>query len=150
MLRVCNVCEQALSLDRFYKSNLSTCMECVKARVRDYRQANLAKVQAYDRMRGLLPHRKEANKERAKRRGYKHISGYKDRHPDKRAVHIIVGNAIRDGKLIPQSCEWCGADERVQAHPEDYSKPLDVTWLCRACHGARHRQINEERRQGML
>jgi hypothetical protein len=51
----------------------------------------------------------------------------------------------RDGRLTPQPCERCGRED-THGHHEDYSKPLDVNWLCPPCHGERHREINEERR----
>jgi hypothetical protein len=44
-------------------------------------------------------------------------------------AHGKVTYAIRTGVLIPQPCEICGCQD-VQAHHEDYSKPLDVKWLC--------------------
>ncbi len=56
----------------------------------------------------------------------------------KRAAHIIVGNAVRDGKLIKQSCEKCGA-MKVHAHHDDYTKPLTVRWLCTMHHAEVHR-----------
>lgn len=43
----------------------------------------------------------------------------------------------RRGKLIPQPCEHCGAS-KVEMHHEDYSKPLDVRWLCMPCHKRLH------------
>jgi len=43
----------------------------------------------------------------------------------------------RRGKLKPIPCEACG-DEKAQKHHPDYGKPLEVTWLCRPCHLARH------------
>ncbi len=43
----------------------------------------------------------------------------------------------RRGKLIPQPCERCGV-EHAQKHHEDYTKPLEVRWLCRPCHLAEH------------
>lgn len=43
----------------------------------------------------------------------------------------------RRGKLVPQPCEVCGAAE-VEMHHDDYSKPLEVRWLCREHHMAHH------------
>lgn len=43
--------------------------------------------------------------------------------------------AIRTGKMVKKNeCEKCGISRGVQMHHEDYSKPLDVIFLCRACH----------------
>lgn len=36
----------------------------------------------------------------------------------------------RRGKLIPQPCEVCASTENIQMHHDDYSKPLEVRWLC--------------------
>jgi hypothetical protein len=47
--------------------------------------------------------------------------------------------AVRSGALVRQPCEKCG-DPRSQGHHTDYSKPLDVVWLCGACHGKEHRR----------
>ena len=40
--------------------------------------------------------------------------------------------AQRRGKLLPENCQMCGAD-RAQKHHPDFTRPLDVVWLCRAC-----------------
>ena len=58
------------------------------------------------------------------------------RNPEKRSAQVAVSNAIRDGRLERQPCEVCG--EKAQAHHDDYSKPLDVRWLCPIHHGALH------------
>ena len=48
-----------------------------------------------------------------------------------------VQGALRSGKLVrPSLCEVCGAADRLDAHHEDYSKPLTVVWVCRKCHRA--------------
>lgn len=52
-----------------------------------------------------------------------------------------VRDAVRYGKIIkPDRCEQCGEitpRRFLDGHHEDYSKPLDVIWLCRSCHGLR-------------
>lgn len=47
----------------------------------------------------------------------------------------ILGQAVLCGSLRrPDRCEVCGVEETVDAHHEDYSRPLFVRWVCRACH----------------
>lgn len=40
---------------------------------------------------------------------------------------------LKRGKLVKQPCEVCGSPES-QMHHDDYSKPLEVRWLCRRHH----------------
>lgn len=61
-------------------------------------------------------------------------------------AHDIVERAVRAGKLVnPQVCEECNASIRfkdgrsgIQAHHNDYNKPLSVRWLCNRCHHRWH------------
>lgn len=46
----------------------------------------------------------------------------------------------RRGKVIKQPCSSCGS-EQAEKHHEDYSKPLEVKWLCRPCHIQEHNVI---------
>ncbi len=58
--------------------------------------------------------------------------------------------AIKAGKLKrPGSCISCGTRGRVQGHHADYSKPLEVRWLCIRCHSLHHRdeRINTKYRE---
>ena len=59
------------------------------------------------------------------------------RYPERIAARKAVFEAVRSGRLIRQACERCG-DYPGHAHHEDYSKPLDVRWLCRSCHREYH------------
>ena len=54
-------------------------------------------------------------------------------------AHDAVAAAIANGSLLRMPCEQCGAI-RVDAHHDDYAKPLDVRWLCRRHHLAHHRK----------
>lgn len=62
-------------------------------------------------------------------------------NPQKRQAHKQVQKAIRKGELIKLPCQRCGTANGVQAHHDDYSKPLDVMWLCPPHHKQRHREI---------
>lgn len=60
--------------------------------------------------------------------------------PVKYEAHKQVSMALRSGRLQPQPCEVAnGCDGRVEAHHEDYAKPLDVRWLCARHHHEAHR-----------
>jgi hypothetical protein len=59
------------------------------------------------------------------------------RNPEKRRAQNKLQRAVRTGKLERRPCEVCG-NPRVEAHHEDYSKPLDVIWLCQLHHFEHH------------
>lgn len=50
------------------------------------------------------------------------------------------GVYLRRGKITRKPCEACGS-EKSQMHHHDYTKPLDVTWLCRKCHITEHGKV---------
>lgn len=62
---------------------------------------------------------------------------FAEKNPEKVAAHMEVYKAKRSGRLVPEPCETCGSDES-HAHHEDYSKPLEVRWLCQPCHNREH------------
>lgn len=45
---------------------------------------------------------------------------------------------LNRGKIERKPCEVCGG--RAQMHHEDYSKPLEVRWLCRHHHMQEHKR----------
>jgi ribosomal protein S27AE len=91
--------------------------EKVRQRTRHYREDHLSEVRAADRARGF--------------RRYDDL---------KHRARLAVTHAIERGTLVREPCEACGR-EPAQAHHDDYSKPLDVRWLCSTCHGIEHRKI---------
>jgi hypothetical protein len=62
------------------------------------------------------------------------------RWPLQEAARRAVHYAKRRGDLVPQPCESCGS-EHSHAHHTDYTKQLDVRWLCRPCHDAEHARL---------
>lgn len=49
-----------------------------------------------------------------------------------------IKHLCRIGKVKRGACEVCGAPN-THAHHDDYSKPLEVRWLCSTCHGQEHK-----------
>ena len=62
---------------------------------------------------------------------------YRNRNPEKTKAHTAINNAIRYGKMTKLPCEVCG-EIKVEGHHEDYSKPLEVIWLCKEHHEKTH------------
>jgi ribosomal protein S27AE len=123
-MKTCTKCLQAKREYEFY-GTAASCKECTKKRVSAHRAANHDRVCAYDRARSQRPERK------LKSAAYQR--GMKERSPEKKRARTAVSNAVRDGRLKRQPCVHCGS-LRVQAHHHDYSKPLDVEWVCFKCH----------------
>jgi hypothetical protein len=54
-------------------------------------------------------------------------------------ARYIVKKALNEGLIKkPSNCYGCGNEYDLEAHHKDYSKPLDVEWLCVSCHHSRH------------
>jgi hypothetical protein len=62
---------------------------------------------------------------------------HREKYPEHVRARLMVRTAIASGKLKRQPCEQCGAPN-AHGHHDDYSKPLDVRWLCPPCHAAHH------------
>ncbi|HDR9048793.1 TPA: hypothetical protein QDA94_003025 [Burkholderia vietnamiensis] len=61
-------------------------------------------------------------------------------HVQKRAARRKVATEIEAGRLLRRPCEVCGA-EKADAHHDDYSKPLEIQWLCHSHHMLRHAML---------
>lgn len=123
--KVCRGCGISCPLSDYYQhgymadGRLNYCKECVKSRMRKQRR---------DDPRVL-------ERERARGRQFDESKMVKYRTPAVRRAHSAVARAVRAGRLSrPSVCTECGSEGRVEAAHEDYSRPLDIRWLCRRCH----------------
>lgn len=62
-------------------------------------------------------------------------------------VRLRVAKARLNGELPRQPCEVCG-DPKTDGHHDDYSKPLEIRWLCRSHHRQHHIAQNRAARRG--
>lgn len=68
-------------------------------------------------------------------------------YPEKLAANQMVLAAVKSGELIrPERCEQCRKSKFIHGHHPDYSKPLEVEWLCTACHASRHSPTDKRKR----
>lgn len=58
----------------------------------------------------------------------------------KQKARLLLNLNVRLGKLKkPIKCQKCKKVTKVEAHHKDYTKPLEVKWLCRTCHRLEHK-----------
>lgn len=150
-MKTCFKCGVPKSESEFYlhpamkDGLLGKCKECTK---RDTAKRAVEKadvIRAYDRKRATLPHRIEARKaynstSAGKLAHQKALKKQIFQHPDKKKAHSAVSDAVKAGRLIRQPCSVCGLAKSEGHHP-NYSKPLEVVWLCNKHHRAEHRKL---------
>ena len=154
--KTCFKCHRTLLLKEFYDhpmmrdGKLGKCKDCTKKDTMKNREEKIDYYLEYDRKRASLPKRVMARKlyartERgmaAQRRGGKRWS--KD-NKHKKNASLKVRRAIKKGILHRMPCEVC-AVTKTHAHHDDYSKPLEVRWLCCVHHFEWHKKQREAQR----
>jgi len=139
-MKICFKCKVEKDRTDFYKHPamkdglLGKCKECSKKDSIQHRNDNLESYRSYDRERSKLPHRLEL--------GVKINKEYRAKYPDRYKANTEVSNAVRDGRLEKWPCMVCGDVKSVGHHP-DYSRPLDVVWLCQIHHKEAHALIKD-------
>lgn len=146
MSKICAGCGVEKPRDAFYDGR-RLCKTCLSlARKEEYwadPEAARAKARNQPSAKRFAKYVREwREKNPGKQRAYYQRWAAKNR--EKQRAHSLVRNALRKGTLQRQPCEQCGATERVQAHHDDYAKPLEVRWLCLPCHRQHH---HEQRRR---
>ncbi len=134
------------SRNKAKKDGLSSeCRACAARRHRDYHKQNHQR-----RLRTMRKYHKEhtgeararSDKFREKNPG-RDSEYYRRRDPRKVKARSVARHAIKQGRLIREPCEVCGA-KKTQAHHDDYDQPLEVRWLCRKHHEQVHWKCTEE------
>jgi hypothetical protein len=113
--------------------HLNHCKECQKKATKKTYFANPGKQREYHREYRKNPERRKRLTE--------FEQAHRQRHPDRYKARTAVTNALASGRLTRQPCEACGTSEKVHAHHEDYSKPLEVRWLCETDHNRQHGKL---------
>ncbi len=149
-MKRCSKCGEDKGLADFYRQKAAPCgyraecKLCTKAYARSYRASERGREAGRQAARRYIatPHGKAARRRYVatdRGRGVRVEANvrHRARYPERALARSIAREARRRGVLVPQPCRDCGAAQ-VEAHHSDYSRPLDVTWLCRRCHAAEH------------
>lgn len=121
--KTCNKCNTAKFLTEFWKDKgkmlgvHGTCKDCFRI---------------VDRKRYYANH--EEMKARKNKTGKKMMKLY----PEKWRARQLLRYAVKIGQIKKMSCA-CGKKETEGHHP-DYSKPLEIVWLCVKHHHELHRK----------
>lgn len=103
--------------------------------LRRLRMGITPRVPMSERYPGLSP-------EEAKRRAANDWKKEYRKNPEALAKHKarqILGDAVRSGRIARGPCEVPGCkDTKTEGHHDDYSRPLDVRWLCAKHHKEIH------------
>jgi hypothetical protein len=166
--------EELFSLNKNNPNGRQTwCKECFKDhyRIPEVRKKTIDRVVEWQRNPQNIARRFEWNERYRKTEGYRKKRSdrnrklklrkdyhqyihqkkekYKQDHPVRFSANHAVTNAVRDGKLIkPNMCFENNHECRgeIHGHHFDYSRPLEVIWLCEYHHSELHTRLRREKK----
>jgi hypothetical protein len=141
-MKTCIKCKDPKPLEDFYThpqtsdGRLGKCKQCCKDDAKIRHIDKYAEIREYDRLRNKLPHNVARRKKYAEEnpevvRAIR--KRWEEKNPEKAKAAQTLTNAVRDKMISKKPCEVCG-NEKVEAHHDDYTKPLEVRWLCKKHH----------------
>ena len=151
-MKKCNKCKNYKLFEDFDKMKSGKyglngrCKVCRTKYMKKYSKVNKKKIARYciewykeNRIEALENGKKYSQTKVGKRNRYLAILRANKKYPQKHKARYTLSYAVKTGKLARLACEKCG-NFLSQAHHPDYSKPLEVWWLCMK----HHRQADKE------
>jgi len=132
----CKFCNKEKQPTDFYKGKPARCKPCQMDWQTKYRQSPIYKEKA----RIYFVKWRKENPDKYRSTTLARQFKWQQEHPKEFKCQQAVYRAVKTGKLIrPSVCSICKLNRRVCAHHRDYTKPLEVLWLCWSCHKFEHR-----------
>lgn len=122
-MKTCKTCNISKPLTDFYRAGRNREYSSSYCKLCSHKKAAIWNME----------NRKSSKEARRKNKIY-------DKH---HAVHMIVFKALQNGELEKKPCIVCGTMDKLNAHHNDYEKPLDVEWYCYA----HHMQLHSDKRR---
>lgn len=151
--KVCLRCGELQRIAEFYThprmadGHLNKCKDCCRRAAAENPNRRLN-----DRRRNLKPERKARLLSSLRQWAADHPKVDRTQRrtwPERFAARIAVAKAIKAGTLVRGPCER-GDDTcrgRIEGHHDDYTRQLDVRWLCKKHHADVHREKHDEAAQ---
>lgn len=140
-MKYCPKCKSIKALDEFYNSNnrgdgkRAYCIECTKVNSKGLRNY-------------YSEYRRKRYKTDSQFREKIIVSNKTNYRLKQKRANLLVFRALASGKIKRSPCVVCNTNTSIHAHHDDYTKPLDVIWLCPIHHRAWH--INKNRLRGRV
>lgn len=147
MKKICTVCKIEKTLSCFSKHSQCLygvsprCRICISKEGKLWRQT-----EAYKKWKDgyretyNANHKRFSQTEKGKKLQKKKEKKARRLYPEKATAREKLRYAVRSGKINREPCVVCGK-KNGEGHHEDYSKPLEVVWLCGIHHRERHKNM---------
>jgi hypothetical protein len=106
--------------------------------------SNISSFETAEQYRDWYRNYREANREKIRKRHRSYMRIWREENEIEKKkgwARQQVAVALRKGGISQEKCSICG-EEKVQAHHTDYSRPLEVIWLCFIHHKEQHKKGN--------
>ena len=133
--QLCTKCNTVKPLDLFSPNaggrlgRVSQCKECRRRYADSYYRKNKDKVLEWGRLYKQTP--------KGKAVAIKTAHNQMAKFPEKWSARTTLKNEVASGRIKRLPCEVCG-ETKTEGHHDDYSKPLEVRWLCTYHHKQHH------------
>lgn len=132
-MKKCKTCGLILPFDMFHKHKISA--DGLRSNCKSCRSINEAHYYTDKREHRILCAKQRRQLPEVKEKQNYYSKQYAKNNKLKLRARAILNYNVRTGKLSrPTNCQDCGSPNQIEGHHEDYSKPLDVKWLCVFCH----------------
>ncbi len=159
-MKICSRCREEKTKELFNKEKRNKdgfsyeCKECLSKRKKEsyrpekyknheFKEKNRLKSLNFRREnpeKSSLYSKKWADKNKKKRSEYR--DRWRKNNLKQVAANRFLQRYVNKGVITRGIiCENCKKVGKMEAHHKDYTKPLEVNWLCRRCHMKIHRSI---------
>lgn len=148
--KICNTCGEEKLIECFrgcysnnklyYRNKCNVCDSAYQSETRrEYRKQRYLKMKEYYKEHNRINLQTEHGKYLRNIRNNK----YREMYPLQHEARQVINYLIRNGKLKKGRCEFYGCEccGRIEAHHDDYTKPLNIRWVCVKHHNMIHNSI---------